>query len=212
LSEESDVKYQELMLVAAVLALAGLACTMSAGVEGAGTITPPALPNVATATEPPTTPPPGPTAQPNGQGGPQPSPGATSSNPAHPTTQTGQSGVSTAPATPTPPAGVITGAPQGYISFEYLYGDAGNFSMLAGSQNFMVWEDFPRGAERYEFVILNYQGSGEDEIIGADTTPESGITTDWLVPERVSGTLGRLCILRGWDRSSRRRPPERSTR
>ncbi len=92
----------------------------------------------------------------------------------------------------------VTGESQGHVTFEYLYGDSGWLMMLAGSQSFMVWEEFPRGAERYEFVILNYQNSGRDEVIGIDATPDSGVTLDWLVPEQVSGILlGRAIFADG---------------
>jgi hypothetical protein len=67
-------------------------------------------------------------------------------------------------------------------------GDAGNFFLYAGSILTLTWEDPPAGAARYDFVLSAFESS-ETVVIGSDLDASDGVTTEWYVPEFVSGSL-----------------------
>jgi len=80
---------------------------------------------------------------------------------------------------------------QGSLSFPYLVADAGNFSVQAGETITIAWRDAPAGAQRYEILFRNEDGSVESLPLLDD--PAAGIVrAAWDVPPGRSGALEGL--------------------
>ncbi len=75
--------------------------------------------------------------------------------------------------------------PVGFISIPGV-GDAGNYFLDSGSTITLTWNDPPPGAARYDFTLLDF--SGLPMVIGTDIDPSDGVSTQWLVPENLSGS------------------------
>jgi hypothetical protein len=82
---------------------------------------------------------------------------------------------------------------QGYLIFPYVSADAGNFSLQAGEEILITWEDAPMNAAQYEIRFIDNTGSA-DQTFKESVNSAEGIHAVWHVPERASGQLEGVAV------------------
>jgi hypothetical protein len=77
---------------------------------------------------------------------------------------------------------------QGYLTFPYRSADAGNFSLQAGDDIVIAWEDAPAGAGPYEIIYFRFDDV-EQMLLGADFDSLDGVEAALHVGENLAGRI-----------------------